>query len=147
MKSIPSPRRRPRWLGVLSVAFFAVYATACSGTTNANKAMNSNASPSLVSAWKMQLRPVGTDQVQLSYRPLVSSAKKYVGADHRSDGKTMWVTLKSCLVTENCIAMSQAQPLPGATDRFTYMVVLPSKGEKVMVQGQGDVQEELPLSR
>ena len=109
--------------------------------------MNTNASPSLVSAWNIQLRSVGNQQAQLSFRPMLSSAKKYVGADHRSDGKTLWVTLKSCLVAENCSAMSPAQPMPGAADRFTYMVVLPYKGEKVIVQGQGDVQEELPVSR
>lgn len=109
--------------------------------------MNANASPSLVSAWNIQLRPVGNGQAQLSFRPLVSSAKKYVGADHRSDGKTLWVTFKSCLVTESCSAMSPAQPLSGAADKFTYMVVLPYQGEKVVVQGQGDVQEELPVSR
>lgn len=109
--------------------------------------MNANASPSLVSAWNIQLRQMGNDQAQLTFRPLVSSAKKYVGADHRSDGKTLWVTLKSCLVTENCSAMSPAQPVPGAVDKFTYVVTLPYKGEKVVVQGQGDVQEELPVSR
>ncbi|WP_374410891.1 hypothetical protein [Hydrogenophaga sp.] len=109
--------------------------------------MNANASPSLVSAWNIQFRPVGNEQAQLSFRPLVSSAKKYVGADHRSDGKTLWVTLKSCLVTESCSAMSPAQPAPGTADKFTYMVVLPYKGEKVIVQGQGEVQEELPVSR
>lgn len=109
--------------------------------------MNANASPSLVSAWNMQLRLVGNEQAQLSFRPLASSAKKYVGADHRSDGKTLWVTFKSCLVAEHCTAMSPAQPMPGAPDRFTYMVMLPYQGEKVVVQGQGDVQEELPVSR
>ena len=108
--------------------------------------MNATASPSLVSAWNMQFRPVGNEQAQLSFRPLVSSAKKYVGADHRSDGKTLWITLKSCLVTESCSAMSPAQPAPDAADKFTYMVVLPYKGETVVVQGQGGVQEELPVS-
>jgi hypothetical protein len=46
-----------------------------------------------------------------------------VGADHRSDGKTLGITRKGCLVTESCSAMSPVQPVPG------------------------DVQEKLPVSR
>lgn len=147
MTTTRSPHLRRPWLAGLSAGLLVLSGTACSGTTPVRNAMNANASPSLVSAWNIQLRPLGNDQAQLSFRPLVSSAKKYVGADHRSDGKTMWVTLKSCLVTENCSAMSPAQPMPGADNRFTYVVVLPYKGEKVVVQGQGEVQEELPVLR
>ena len=108
--------------------------------------MNANASPSLVSAWNIQFRAVGNGQAELTFRPLVSSARKYVGAAHRSDGKTLRVTLKSCLVTENCGAMSPAQLAPGVADKLTYRVMLPYQGEKVAVQGQGEVQEELPVS-
>lgn len=63
--------------------------------------MNAADTPSLVSAWNIQLQAQGPDQVRLSFRPLPSSARKYVGADYRSDGKTLSVTIKSCLVTEN----------------------------------------------
>jgi hypothetical protein len=90
---------------------------------------------------------MANEQVQLSFRPLVSSAKKYVGADYRTDGKTLWVTLKSCPVNESCAAMSPALPMPEVNDRFTYRVVLPYRGEKVIVQGHGGQQEELLLTR
>ena len=141
------PHARRRWLSGLSVCLLVISGTACSGTPNTQDAMNTSPTPSLVSAWNIQLRPDGSEQVRMSFRPLVSSARKYVGADHRSDGKTLWVTIKSCLVNENCTAMSPAQPATGASDRFTYEVVLPYKGEKVIVQGRGDVQEEVSLSR
>lgn len=147
MTSSLFPRARCRWLSGLGVCLLVISGTACSGTPNAKNTMNSTPAPSLVNAWNMQLRPVEAEQVQLTFRPLISSAKKYVGADYRSDGQTLWVTLKSCLVSENCTAMSPARPVKDAADRFTYAVVLPYKGEKVIVQGQGDVREELPLSR
>lgn len=109
--------------------------------------MKDHPKPSLVSAWNMHIRPSGSGQAQLTFRPLVSSAKKYVGVDYRSDGNTLWVTFKSCLVNEDCTAMSAAMLAPNAPDRFTYAVVIPYQGEKVMVQGSGGQQEELPVSR
>lgn len=142
-----SSQVRRRWLGGLSFCLLLLTGTACSGTPNAKDAMNTNTTSSLVQAWHIQLRPAGDAQVRLSFRPLVSSAKKYVGADYRSDGKTLWVTIKSCLVNAHCTAMSPAQPVPGSPDRFTYGVVLPYQGETVMIQGQGDVLEVVPLSR
>lgn len=43
--------------------------------------------------------------------------------------------------------MSPAQPAPGTADRFTYSVLLPFQGERVVVQGQGNVQEEITFRR
>ena len=80
-----STRRFPRvsrpWLVALSAGLLVLSGTACSGTTPVRNAMNANASPSLVSAWNIQFRPVGNGQAELTFRPLVSSARKYVGAD------------------------------------------------------------------
>lgn len=143
--SIHSCTRKPCLTG-LAALLLSLVATACTGTTNVKEAMNTP-EPSLVHAWHIRMQAQGENQVKLSFRPLVSSAKKYVGADYRSDGKTLRVTLKSCLVTENCTAMSPTLSSQNSHDRFTYEVLLPYQGEKVLIQGQGDVQEELPLSR
>jgi hypothetical protein len=119
--------------------------TACSSANNVEKAMNSPV-PSLVAAWNIRMEAQGAQQVKVSFRPLMSSARKYVGADFRSDGKTLWVTLKSCRVTESCTAMSPTLPPSKVDDRFTYEVLLPYSGERVLVQGQGDAQEELLMT-
>lgn len=144
-RSIHSSTRQQGLTG-LTALMLSLAGTACTGATNVKEAMNTPA-PSLINAWHIRLQPQGADQVRLSFRPLMSSARKYVGADYRSDGKTLWVTLKSCLVTEDCPAMSPTLPSQNAQNRFTYDVLLPYQGEKVLVQGQGDVQEELSLSR
>jgi hypothetical protein len=43
--------------------------------------------------------------------------------------------------------MSPVLPESSGGDRFTYEVLLPYQGEKVLIQGQGLVQEEIPLTR
>jgi len=134
-------------LGGLLVCLLAFAGSAFSGTPHSNESANNHPAPSLVNEWNMKVRHLSAERIQLSFRPLVSSAKKFVGADHHTDGKTLWVTLKSCPVTEDCVAMSPALPMPGEKDRFTHRVVLPYGGERVMVQGQGNKLEELPLSR
>lgn len=147
MKSLTSRRNSTQAFASFLVCFIGFTGAACSGTPSSAESMVNTSKPSLINAWNIQLRPEASGQVQLSFRPLVSSAKKVVGADHRSDGKTLWVTIKSCPVNEDCTAMSPAQPLPESNDRFTYRVVLPYQGERVMVQGQGGQPEELPLTR
>jgi hypothetical protein len=142
-----SARVTPRWARLLAVLTLSLAGSACTGATNVKETMNQTTTPSLVSAWKIRMQAQGDQKVKLSFRPLVSSARKYVGADYRSDGKTLWVTFKSCLVTENCSAMSPVLPESNGGDRFTYEVLLPYQGEKVLIQGQGHVQEELPLTR
>lgn len=75
---------------------------------------------SLVDAWKRKMTRQDADHVLISYQPLMSSALKYPGANIKSDGKTLRVSLPKCLVTLNC---------------------------PVMVDGDGPVVEELRLTR
>jgi hypothetical protein len=42
--------------------------------------------------------------------------------------------------------MSPTLPPSKVDDRFTYEVLLPYSGERVLVQGQGDAQEELLMT-
>ncbi|WP_374411467.1 hypothetical protein [Hydrogenophaga sp.] len=102
---------------------------------------------SLVDAWNIKMTRHDAGHVLISYQPLMSSALKYPGANIHSDGRTLRVSLPHCLVTHKCaVAVPSAfKESPGRG--FWYEVVVPYNGERVLVDGDGPVVEELPLSR
>jgi hypothetical protein len=102
---------------------------------------------SLVDAWNIKMTRHDANHVLIAYQPLVSSAINYPGANIQSDGKTLRVSLPKCLVKHQCQVMlpSEVKGPPGA--EFWYEVVVPYKGERVLVDGDGPVVEELRLSR
>ena len=88
----------------------------------------------------------GPDHVTIAYQPLVSSAKKYTGANFKSDGQTLRVSLPSCMVGDQCETMVSSSLKHPDGAAFWYEVVIPYKGEKVLVDGNGPVVDELKLS-
>ncbi len=140
-------RTAKRWLPMAckagAVSLLVVFNSACVGASVEQEFEK----VSLVDAWKMKMTRQDADHVLISYQPLVSSAIKYPGANIKSDGKTLRVSLPKCLVTLNCPVMvpSEVKGPPGA--EFWYEVVVPYKGETVLVDGDGPVVEELRLTR
>jgi hypothetical protein len=101
---------------------------------------------SLVEAWKMKMTRQGADHVVISYSPMLESAKKYTGANFKSDGITLRVSLQSCLGAMDCPSMLPAEVHRESGKLRWYEVVVPYRGEKVLVDGNGPVVEELPLA-
>jgi hypothetical protein len=101
----------------------------------------------LVDAWNIKMTRHDATHVLIAYHPIESSALIYPGANITSDGKILRVSLPKCLVTLKCRVMvpSTVKEAPGMG--FWYEVVVPYKGERVLVDGDGPVVEELRLSR
>lgn len=126
-----------------ATALLVILNSACVGATVEQETEN----VSLVDTWNIKMTRHDANHVLISYQPLMASALKYPGANIQSDGKTLRVSLPRCLVTHQCqiTVPSAVKGPPGA--EFWYEVVIPYKGETVLVDGDGPVVEELRLSR
>ncbi len=101
---------------------------------------------SLVEAWKMKMARKDAGHVVITYRPLLSSALIYSGADFESDGKTLNVRLLRCLGPGPCQAMAPSVIQRGQGEADRYEIVVPYRGERVVVRGDGNVHDELNFS-
>lgn len=101
---------------------------------------------SSVTTW----RPAMTQQVDgallIAYTPPLSSLRQYTGANHQSDGQVMVVSLRSCLVSEECPTLVPAQTRTAADRTRWYEVVIPYRGERVVVEGDGPGKQELAFT-
>ncbi len=102
---------------------------------------------SLVDAWKIKMTREDEGHVRIRYAPLVSTVYHSPGANISSDGKTMKVTLVRCRIKEECAVEAKSESKRSDTEGLYYEVVVPWKGEKVIVGGRGPVEEELSLSQ
>lgn len=85
----------------------------------------------------------GEGTLLIKYTPPLSRQRQYTGANHQSDGKVMVVSLRSCLVTEECPTLVPAQAREAAGRTRWYEVVIPYQGERVVVEGDGPAKQEL----
>lgn len=90
-----------------------------------------------VDTWQLKMTPQGADQVRIVYTPPPSSQRQYPGANHQSDGKVLVVSLRSCLLHEECPTLLPAKSHAAAGKTRWFEVVVPYKGEQVVVDGDG----------
>lgn len=102
---------------------------------------------SLVDAWNVKVTRHDANHVLIAYQPLMASALNCPGANIQSDGKTLRVGPPKCLVTLKCRVMDPSTVREAPCIGFWYEVLVPYKGERVLVDGAGPVVEELQLSR
>lgn len=125
-----------------AAALLVILNSACVGATVEQETEKA----SLVEAWKMKMTRKGADHVVIAFSPMLSTMYNRPGANYRSDGKTLWVNLPKCRVQTECPVM-----VPSTLNRTQhqagwYEVVVPYGGERVLVSGSGQVEEELPLT-
>lgn len=90
-----------------------------------------------VETWQLKMTRQGADQVRIAYTPPPSSQRQYPGANHQSDGKVLVVSLRSCLLHEECPTLLPAKSHAAAGKTRWFEVVVPYKGEQVVVDGDG----------
>ena len=148
MKSAWRPRTRWRdrssLLKTAAVGLLVVFNSACVGSPVEQQ---TEQKVSLVEAWSMKMTRKDADHVIIAYQPLQSSALNYPGANIQSDGRTLRVSLPKCAVTSTCTVMIPSAVKGQKGEEFWYEVVVPYRGEKVLVDGNGPVVDELPLTR
>jgi len=98
-----------------------------------------------VTSWHPTMTQQGEGEVLIAYTPPLSSERQYPGANFQSDGKVMVVSLRSCLVHEECPTLKPAQARAAADRTRWYEVAVPYRGEKVIVEGDGPGKQELAL--
>lgn len=101
---------------------------------------------SLVEAWKMKMTRKGADHVVIAFSPMLSTMYSRPGANYKSDGKTLWVNLPKCRVQTECPVMVRSTLNQVPQVGRWYEVVIPYRGELVLVSGSGPVEEVLPLA-
>ena len=99
-----------------------------------------------VDTWQLKMTRQGADQVRIAYTPPLSGHRQYTGANHQSDGKVMVVSLRSCRTDEECPTLAPAQTRTAAGQSRWFEVVLPYRGEQVVVDGDGPGSVVLPLT-
>ena len=100
-----------------------------------------------VTAWKPTMKRQGTGTVLIAYTPPLSSARQYTGANYQSDGKVIVVSLRSCLVNEECPTLEPALTRAEVGRTRWFEVAVPYQGERVVVEGDGPAKQELAFSR
>lgn len=148
MKSAWSPRTRWRdrssLLKTAAVGLLVVFNSACVGSPVEQQ---TEQKVSLVEAWSMKMTQVDASHVLISFSPMLSTLYNRPGANYKSDGKTLWVNLPKCRVQTACPVMVTSTLNKAEHPAGRYEVVLPYRGERVLVSGSGPVEEELPLTR
>lgn len=135
----------PRGSAALRVSAWLVavmVATGCAGVVSdaAGEQLTS------VDTWQLKMTRQGADQVRIAYTPPLSGHRQYTGANHQSDGKVMVVSLRSCRTDEECPTLAPAQTRTAAGQSRWFEVVLPYRGEQVVVDGDGPGSVVLPLT-
>lgn len=128
------------WAGVLLTA---VVAAGCS-SVELDQAPDEPLTS--VDTWQLKMTRPAANQVLIAYTPPESTQRQYTGANHQSDGKVMVVSLRSCLVSEECPTLIPAQVRSGVGHTRWYEVVVPYRGEQVVVEGDGPGRQVLPLT-
>ena len=136
----PAPTRRRTWAGLLLTA---VVVAGCSSVELDQPPGEPLTS---VDTWQLKMTRPAANQVLIAYTPPLSTQRQYTGANHQSDGKVMVVSLRSCLVSEECPTLIPAQARFGAGQTRWYEVVVPYQGEQVVVEGDGPGKQALPLT-
>ena len=101
---------------------------------------------SLVEAWKMKMTRQGAGHVLIAFSPMLSTMYNRPGANYRSDGKILWVNFPKCQIRTECPVMVRSTLNKAPQQQRWYEVVIPYRGERVLVSGSGPVEEELPLT-
>lgn len=99
-----------------------------------------------VTTWQPTMTLQSIDAVLITYTPPLSSTRQYPGANFQSDGTVMVVSLRSCLVHEECPTLEPAKTRAAAGRTRWYEVAVPYRGERVVVEGDGPVKQELAFS-
>ena len=99
-----------------------------------------------VTTWQPTMKLQSIDEVLIAYTPPLSNARQYPGANFQSDGNVMVVSLRSCLVHEECPTLEPANTRAAAGRTRWYEVAVPYRGERVVVEGDGPVKQELAFS-
>ena len=99
-----------------------------------------------VTTWRPAMTRQGEGALRISYTPPISNQRQYTGANHQSDGEVMVVSLRSCLVSEECPTLVPAQTRSAAGGVRWYEVVVPYRGERVVVEGDGPGKQELAFT-
>ena len=129
------------WAGVFLVAMVA------SGCSSVELDQAPDEPLTSVNTWQLKMTQQATNQVLIAYTPPKSTQRQYTGANFQSDGKVMVVSLRSCLVSEECPTLIPAQARSGGEQTRWYEVVVPYQGEQVVVEGDGPGKQVLPLAR
>ena len=88
----------------------------------------------------------GESALVIRYTPPLSSKRQYPGAIYQSDGRMMVVTLRSCLVDEECPALVPARSRAAEGRARWFEVIVPYQGERVLVDGDGPGRQERTLN-
>ena len=126
------------------VVLLVVFNTACVGSSVEQQ---TDQTVSLDEASNMKMTQVDVNHVLISFSPMLSTLYNRPGANYKSDGKTLWVSLPKCRVQTACPVMVTSTLNKAEHPAGRYEVVLPYRGERVLVSGSGPVEEELPLTR
>ncbi len=134
-----APARHRAWSGLLLAV---VLAAGCSSVE-----LDQPGEPlTSVDTWQLKMQRHGAGQVLIAYTPPLSAQRQYTGANHQSDGKVLVVSLRSCLVSEECPTLIPAQPRSATGPGRWYEVVVPYRGEQVVVEGDGPGKQVLSLT-
>jgi hypothetical protein len=125
-----------------AMGLLVVFNTACVGSPVEEQAEK----VSLVEAWNMKMTRKDADHVAIAFSPMLSTMYARPGANFKSDGKTLWVSLPKCKLQTDCPVMVPSELHKTEGQSRWYEVVVPYKGERVMVSGEGPVEEELVLT-
>ena len=99
-----------------------------------------------VTTWRPAMQRQGEGALRITYTPPLSSQRQYTGANHQSEGEVMVVSLRSCLVSEECPTLVPAQSRSADGRARWFEVVVPYRGERVVVEGDGPGQQELSFT-
>ncbi len=99
-----------------------------------------------VDTWQPTMTRHDAGHVRIVYTPPPSGQRQYPGANHQSDGKVMIVSLRSCRVNEECPTLLPAQARTAAGRTRWFEVIVPYRGEQVVVDGDGPGAMALPLT-
>ena len=99
-----------------------------------------------VTTWQPSMTLQSIDEVLIAYTPPLSSARQYPGANFQSDGNVIVISLRSCLVHEECPTLKPALTRAAPDSTRWYEVAVPYRGERVVVEGDGPVKQELAFS-
>jgi hypothetical protein len=114
----------------IAVSLLVVFNSACAG------AMMDQAKPDKSgAALNFKAMKQADGSLLFQYQPRLESAMKMPGANFTSDGKVLRVDLPRCPVTADCPVQSKAQVKLTAGKPDLYQVVIPYRGERVVVRG------------
>lgn len=137
--SSPTVANTARWVGAAAI-LCALASCAGAQPVSAEEPLSS------VTTWRPAMTRQGETALRIAYTPPLSSLRQYTGANHQSDGQVVVVSLRSCLVSEECPTLVPAEKRSAAGRTRWYEVVIPYRGERVVVEGDGPGKQELAFT-